>query len=74
MAGKYTVTGITQPKFRQAKAYAEGRARKVAGGVAGDNPHGASTPAGVAWLAGLNEYNVAGSFVNRDHCADIPKV
>jgi hypothetical protein len=74
MAGKNTVTGVINPKFREAKAYAEGRARKVAGGVAGDNPHGATTPAGVAWLAGLNEYNAAGAFQNRDHAADLPKV
>lgn len=74
MAGKYTVTNVKNPHFREAKAYAEGRARKVAGGIAGDNPHGATTPAGVAWLAGLNEYNAAGSFTNRDHCADTPKV
>jgi hypothetical protein len=73
MAGKYRVTGVNQPTFRQAKAYAEGRARKVAGGVAGDNPHGATTPAGIAWLAGLNEYNTAGAVQVRDHCADIPK-
>lgn len=74
MAGKYRVTGVNQPTFRQAKAYAEGRAGKVAGLVAGNNPHGATTPAGIAWLAGLNEYNTVGTIQPRDHCADLPKV
>lgn len=74
MAGKYKVTGFNQPKFREAKAYAEGRAAKVAGLTAGNNPHSATTPAGIAWLAGLNEYITLGTFTNRDHCADIPKI
>jgi hypothetical protein len=74
MAGKYRVTGVNQPTLKQAKAYAEGRAGKIAGLVAGNNPHGATTPAGIAWLAGLNEYNVAGAVQPRDHCADLPKV
>jgi hypothetical protein len=74
MAGKYRVTGVNQPKFREAKAYAEGRAGKIAGLVAGNNPHPAASPAGVAWLAGLNEYITAGVVQPRDHCADLPKV
>ena len=74
MAGKYRVTGISQPTFRMAKAYAEGRSAKIAGLTAGNNPHGAATPAGVSWLAGLNEYNTVGAIQTRDHCADLPKV
>jgi hypothetical protein len=75
MAGKLNSGVVTggQLARKEAKAYTEGRQAKIAGLTAGNNPHPATSPAGVAWLAGLNQYVVAGTIQNRDHAAEVPR-
>lgn len=76
MAGKLNVGAVTGNQLcrKESRAYTEGRAAKIAGALIGTNPHQANSPASVAWLAGFNQYVVAGTPQNRDMSADIPKV
>lgn len=56
----------------QSKAYCEGRAHAVAGGLVGDDPHPSGSDASTAWVAGFNSYNAGvGTALARDCCADL---
>ena len=54
------------------KAYCEGRAYAVGGGLKADNPHEAGSFAAEAWDLGHDSYAAGvGSPLPRDCCADV---
>ena len=56
------------------RAYCEGRAAAIAGGLVGDVPHPANSPSAVSWIAGFTSHteNPADWERGRDCCADLP--
>jgi PKD repeat protein len=71
MAGKIDWGDFPNPNDPMlAKAYCEGRTTAVKGGATSANPHGSTTPAGLAWLRGFASYEAAGTITGRDNCAE----
>lgn len=65
-------TPTNQPYVNASRAYCEGRAVAVAGGLIGDNPHATGSEDGTAWAKGFNSYNGGvGAAQAQDCCADV---
>ena len=64
-----TIENSAQP-IKDSKAYCEGRASAVGGGVVGDNPHEAGSESNAAWAAGLASWKAAPATGGPDCCAD----
>lgn len=78
MAGKLNYTSSAPQGNvlgrKTAKAYAEGRIAKIAGLLVTANPLPATSPDGIAWIAGWTQYNTAGVVQQRDAAAEVPKI
>ena len=76
MAGKLCSGVATdQPTLRESRAYAEGRAAAIAGGLVTDNPEdGLGSPAEAAWDRGFasEAEDPAGWPLGQDCVAELP--
>jgi hypothetical protein len=70
MSGKIKAGTLVNPTLSNSKAYCEGRKAAFDGALVTTNPHQASSPDSVGWIAGWNTYVSGGATpMVRDACA-----